>query len=109
MAGRQTVDKEDVLLGKRMTSLQNLEPGTENDVILQDQYDELYEAPDMASFEEIGLKTEIIQGLYVEMGFEKPSKIQGMTLPAICNEPFPSLVAQVLGMCGITVTIALSY
>ena len=33
------------------------------------------------SFEELGLSAELLQGLYSEMKFERPSKIQGETLP----------------------------
>lgn len=71
----------------------------QHDVILENQYNELYEAPNMSSFEEIGLADDIVKALYVEMKFDKPSKIQAMTLPTICKEPYPSLVAQVLKKC----------
>jgi ATP-dependent RNA helicase DDX19/DBP5 len=36
-----------------------------------------------------------MQGLYVEMKFEKPSRIQAMTLPMILTPPHKDLIAQV--------------
>ena len=36
------------------------------------------------------------QGLYTEMKFEKPSRIQATTLPMILKPPYRSLIAQVL-------------
>jgi hypothetical protein len=35
------------------------------------------------------------QGLYVDMKFERPSKIQALTLPMILTPPFKDLIAQV--------------
>ena len=36
-----------------------------------------------------------LQGLYTELGFEKPSQIQAQTLPLILQPPYKSLIAQV--------------
>lgn len=36
-----------------------------------------------------------MQGLYVEMKFEKPSRIQATTLPMIMTPPYKDLIAQV--------------
>ena len=36
----------------------------------------------------------VVQGLYTEMKFEKPSKIQAISLPMILTPPYRSLVAQ---------------
>ena len=36
-----------------------------------------------ARFEDLPLSAEILEGLYVEMKFEKPSKIQAITLPMV--------------------------
>lgn len=47
------------------------------------------------SFEELGLSPQLLQGLYTEMKFEKPSKIQAKTLPMILTPPFKSMIAQV--------------
>ena len=55
------------------------------------------------SFEELGLSQELLQGLYTEMKFERPSRIQAQTLPMILTPPFRSLIAQVGGpgaVCG---------
>lgn len=49
------------------------------------------------SFEELGLSPQLLQGLYTEMKFEKPSKIQAKTLPMILTPPYKSMIAQVLG------------
>ena len=36
-----------------------------------------------------------MQGLYTEMKFEKPSRIQAVTLPMVLAPPYRSLIAQV--------------
>lgn len=36
-----------------------------------------------------------LQGLYTEMKFERPSRIQALTLPMILTAPYRSLIAQV--------------
>ena len=38
-----------------------------------------------------------LQGLYVEMKFERPSKVQALTLPMILTPPHRDLIAQVGG------------
>ncbi|EOA35076.1 hypothetical protein CARUB_v10020188mg [Capsella rubella] len=45
-------------------------------------------------FEDLNLSPELIKGLYVEMRFEKPSKIQAITLPMIMTPPYKHLIAQ---------------
>ncbi|XP_061354121.1 DEAD-box ATP-dependent RNA helicase 38-like, partial [Gastrolobium bilobum] len=45
------------------------------------------------TFEELNLSPELLKGLYVEMKFHKPSKIQAVTLPMILNPPNRDLVA----------------
>ena len=47
-----------------------------------------------ATFEELSLSPELLKGLYVEMKFEKPSKIQAKSLPMILNPPHRDLIAQ---------------
>lgn len=49
------------------------------------------------SFEELGLSPQLLQGLYTEMKFEKPSKIQAKTLPMILTPPYTSMIAQARG------------
>ena len=46
------------------------------------------------TFEELGLSAELLQGLYTEMKFERPSRIQAQTLPMILTPPHRSLIAQ---------------
>jgi ATP-dependent RNA helicase DDX19/DBP5 len=46
------------------------------------------------SFEDLNLSPELLQGLYSEMKFEKPSKIQAATLPMIVTPPYKNLIAQ---------------
>ncbi|KAK8924194.1 DEAD-box ATP-dependent RNA helicase 38 [Platanthera zijinensis] len=63
------------------------------------------------NFEDLSLTTDLIKGLYVEMRFHRPSKIQAISLPMILIPPYKDLVAQahngsgkttcfVLGMLG---------
>ncbi|XP_061353433.1 DEAD-box ATP-dependent RNA helicase 38-like [Gastrolobium bilobum] len=44
------------------------------------------------TFEELNLSPELLKGLYVEMKFQKPSKIQAVTLPMILNPPNRDLI-----------------
>lgn len=88
----QTIDEEDPLLGKQNGELQQADA---EEVVVCNSYDELYEPTVIGGFDELGFCEELLTGLYVEMSFEKPSKIQGMSLPMICKEPYSSLVAQV--------------
>ena len=53
------------------------------------------------TWEEMGVKKEIIEGL-MEMGFNKPSKIQSTTFPLIMREPYSHLVAQAKNGAGKT-------
>lgn len=59
------------------------------------------------TFEELNLSKELIKGLYVEMGFSKPSKIQAVTLPMILTPPFKDLVAQAHNGSGKTTCFVL--
>ncbi|BBH07723.1 P-loop containing nucleoside triphosphate hydrolases superfamily protein [Prunus dulcis] len=47
-----------------------------------------------SSFEDLNLSPEVLKGLYVEMGFKKPSKVQAITLPMILTPPHKDLIAQ---------------
>ena len=47
------------------------------------------------TFEELNLSEPLLRGLYSEMKFERPSKIQAVTLPMILNPPHANLIAQV--------------
>ncbi|KAL4290644.1 hypothetical protein GQ457_14G025980 [Hibiscus cannabinus] len=46
------------------------------------------------TFEELNLSPELLKALYVEMKFEKPSKIQAISLPMILNPPHMDLIVQ---------------
>ncbi|CAL5221928.1 g4201 [Coccomyxa viridis] len=64
------------------------------------------------SFEDLDispkLQAELLQGLYVEMGFTKPSRIQAQTLPLILQHPYKSLIAQAHNGSGKTTCFALA-
>lgn len=59
------------------------------------------------SFEDLNLSNELIKGLYVEMNFTKPSKIQAITLPMILTAPYLDLVAQAHNGSGKTTCFVL--
>lgn len=46
------------------------------------------------TFEELNLSPDLLKGLYVEMKFERPSKIQAVSLPMILTPPYKHLIAQ---------------
>ncbi|XWS55921.1 hypothetical protein CRYUN_Cryun09bG0041600 [Craigia yunnanensis] len=59
------------------------------------------------TFEELNLSPELLKGLYVEMKFEKPSKIQAVSLPMILNPPCMDLIAQAHNGSGKTTCFTL--
>ncbi|KAK7273696.1 hypothetical protein RIF29_14755 [Crotalaria pallida] len=60
-----------------------------------------------ATFEELNLSPELLKGLYVEMKFQKPSKIQAISLPMILNPPHKDLIAQAHNGSGKTTCFVL--
>ncbi|XP_072980598.1 DEAD-box ATP-dependent RNA helicase 38 [Typha angustifolia] len=58
-------------------------------------------------FEDLNLSEELLKGLYVEMGFSRPSKIQAVTLPMILTPPYKDLVAQAHNGSGKTTCFVL--
>lgn len=60
------------------------------------------------TFEELGLSQELLQGLYTEMKFERPSRIQAQTLPMILTPPYRSLIAQAHNGSGKTTCFTLA-
>ncbi|KAL9238830.1 hypothetical protein vseg_013203 [Gypsophila vaccaria] len=58
-------------------------------------------------FEDLNLSEELLKGLYVEMGFERPSKIQAITLPMILTPPHKNLIAQAHNGSGKTTCFVL--
>lgn len=59
------------------------------------------------TFEELGLSQELLQGLYTEMKFERPSRIQAQTLPMILTPPYRSIIAQAHNGSGKTTCFTL--
>ncbi|WVZ15086.1 hypothetical protein V8G54_012652 [Vigna mungo] len=60
-----------------------------------------------AKFEDLNLSPELLKGLYVEMKFQKPSKIQAISLPMILNPPHRDLIAQAHNGSGKTTCFVL--
>ncbi|GMH28745.1 hypothetical protein Nepgr_030588 [Nepenthes gracilis] len=58
-------------------------------------------------FEDLGLSAELLKGLYVTMRFERPSKIQAITLPMILTPPHKNLIAQAHNGSGKTTCFVL--
>ncbi|XP_073150769.1 DEAD-box ATP-dependent RNA helicase 38-like [Henckelia pumila] len=58
-------------------------------------------------FEDLNLSPELLKGLYVEMKFEKPSKIQEISLPMILTPPHKNLIAQAHNGSGKTTCFVL--
>mmetsp|Transcript_26815 Transcript_26815/g.58465 ORF Transcript_26815/g.58465 Transcript_26815/m.58465 type:complete len:483 (+) Transcript_26815:39-1487(+) len=61
-----------------------------------------------ATFDELPLTEELKQGLYVEMKFERPSRVQAITLPMILTPPHKDLIAQAHNGSGKTTCFVLS-
>eukprot|EP00210_Caulerpa_lentillifera_P003694 g3527.t1 len=59
-------------------------------------------------FEDLKLSESLLQGLYTEMNFERPSAIQAKTLPMILTPPYKHLVAQAQNGSGKTTCFVLS-
>jgi ATP-dependent RNA helicase DDX19/DBP5 len=59
------------------------------------------------SFEELNLSESLLRGLYSEMKFEKPSRIQAETLPLILTPPYQNLIAQAHNGSGKTTCFVL--
>ena len=47
-----------------------------------------------STFEDLNLSKELSKGLYIEMKFQKPSKIQAISLPMILIPAHKDLIAQ---------------
>ncbi|KAG6394985.1 hypothetical protein SASPL_145576 [Salvia splendens] len=58
-------------------------------------------------FEDLNLPPELLKGLYVEMKFEQPSKIQAISLPMILTPPYKNLIAQAHNGSGKTTCFVL--
>mmetsp|Transcript_7880 Transcript_7880/g.22505 ORF Transcript_7880/g.22505 Transcript_7880/m.22505 type:complete len:511 (+) Transcript_7880:262-1794(+) len=60
------------------------------------------------SFEDLPISKELRDGLYNEMKFERPSRIQASTLPMILSPPFEHMIAQAHNGSGKTTCFTLS-
>lgn len=60
-----------------------------------------------ARFEDLSLSETLLKGIYVEMKFDKPSKIQAISLPMILNPPHRDLIAQAHNGSGKTTCFVL--
>ncbi|KAJ9559016.1 hypothetical protein OSB04_013630 [Centaurea solstitialis] len=58
-------------------------------------------------FEDLNISPELLKGLYVVMKFERPSKIQSISLPMILTPPFKNLIAQAHNGSGKTTCFVL--
>ena len=61
----------------------------------------------VSTFEDLNLSKELLKGLYIEMKFQKPSKIQAISLPMILTPPYKDLIAQ--GHNGFSVNLRISF
>ncbi|KAL5724351.1 RNA helicase [Ranunculus cassubicifolius] len=59
------------------------------------------------TFEELNLSDELLEGIYREMNFTRPSKIQAVSLPMILTPPYKNLIAQAHNGCGKTTCFVL--
>lgn len=59
------------------------------------------------SFEDLNLTSELLRGIYEEMKFQRPSKIQAISLPMILTPPYKDLVAQAHNGSGKTTCFVL--
>ncbi|KAL5713870.1 RNA helicase [Ranunculus cassubicifolius] len=60
-----------------------------------------------STFEDLKLSAELLQGIYIEMKFTRPSKIQSVSLPMILTPPYKDLVAQAHNGSGKTTCFVL--
>ncbi|XP_031478241.1 DEAD-box ATP-dependent RNA helicase 38 [Nymphaea colorata] len=60
-----------------------------------------------STFEELNLSQELLKGLYSEMNFSKPSRIQAVSLPMILTPPYRNLIAQAHNGTGKTTCFTL--
>ncbi|KAM7496588.1 hypothetical protein LguiA_021002 [Lonicera macranthoides] len=58
-------------------------------------------------FEDLNLSPDLLKGLYVEMKFDRPSKIQAISLPMILTPPYKNLIAQAHNGSGKTTCFVL--
>ena len=62
----------------------------------------------VTSFTDLGLREELLKGIFNVMKFERPSKVQSETLPLVLNPPFKNLIAQAHAGSGKTTCFVLT-
>ncbi|GIL65509.1 hypothetical protein Vafri_19272 [Volvox africanus] len=97
----ETVDEPDLSLKSG-----GLREQPEAEITTKTEGDSIYTAAQ--KFEDLPLSPELLKGLYVEMGFKQPSKIQASTLPMILTPPYKDLIAQAHNGSGKTTCFVLS-
>ena len=60
-----------------------------------------------STFEDLKLTPALLKGLYVDLKFQRPSKIQAISLPMILTPPYKNLVAQAHNGSGKTTCFVL--
>lgn len=60
------------------------------------------------TFEELNVPEDLLKGLYSEMKFERPSRVQAQTLPMALHPPYRSLIAQAHNGSGKTTAFTLA-
>eukprot|EP00803_Ostreobium_quekettii_P008204 evm.model.scf_1907.5 EVM.evm.TU.scf_1907.5 scf_1907:24284-27396(+) len=86
----------------KSAGLQESEKEVETNIVGETMY------TSASTFEDLGLPTELLEGLYVEMKFQRPSKVQATTLPMILNPPHRDLIAQAHNGSGKTTCFVLA-
>jgi ATP-dependent RNA helicase DDX19/DBP5 len=61
----------------------------------------------VTTFEELGLKPELLKGVY-NMGYQKPSRIQANALPLLLEEPAKNMIGQSQAGTGKTACFSLN-
>lgn len=98
----EQVDEPDLAL--RLA--EGLRERPEAEITTQTAEDTIYSSAH--TFEELKLSPELLKGLYSEMKFERPSRIQATTLPMVLTPPYRDLIAQAHNGSGKTTCFVLA-
>ncbi|KAL3691292.1 hypothetical protein R1sor_004943 [Riccia sorocarpa] len=99
----ETVDKPEIVIRADKLDEEIESPETEIKKLVAD--DTPYTSA--KTFEDLNLSPALLRGLYSEMKFEKPSRIQAETLPMILTPPYQNLIAQAHNGSGKTTCFVL--
>ncbi|XP_074704905.1 ATP-dependent RNA helicase DDX25-like isoform X2 [Strix aluco] len=100
----ERVDLAEVSLLNKLIRTSLVESSHSVEILQQDPSSPLFS---VKSFEELPLKKELLQGVYM-MGFNRPSKIQEMALPIMLAYPPQNLIAQSQSGTGKTAAFVLA-